>query len=572
MRMSGRGSDQCSRFLPVRHGVRPPSSRTPAGRRPPRRRCLPRTGTRRISDSGKAFCQLSRQTGGSGLVVSDDAVLDRDDHVAFLSKNERYWSANRSVAERRNQGEAAMVTGLLVRAAGTLYLFEPCEPTRGSPDAGFRPASLVLFLSALPLAAQQRKYLVEAGVAAAYQSFDGATDLKGSIGGWAGWECGCPPTSPSRSPGPLPNPKTTVTDLLGNATSVPVNARTVTASLLYNILIGARNSFYLKIGAGSTKYGSDCPVGTRTICGSGGSLVGGAGFRAGFTPTLMGRGELELNRNKSSTRNLTNVGVNLGLSVMLGSKPIADTDGDGIQDNRDRCPDTPPAPRWMAAAARATRTATACPTAWTGARARPRVPPWTPEAAPRTPTETTSPMAWTGAPTLRRACWLTRTAAPRTATATGFPTGWTAARTPPGGHRGRAGLPRRRGRRWGAGWPRSLPTHARRGHGDAQRMRRRTGGRASRPRRCHPCRRPPIRPGGRGRRLRNRARARRIRRPPLSRHPIRRHRPRIPRRPSGRSWPASFPVSASLPGRPGCRPRRYVALDSVAAMLMAATK
>jgi hypothetical protein len=29
--------------------------------------------------------QLSRQTGGSGLVVSDDAVLDRDDHGCLSS-------------------------------------------------------------------------------------------------------------------------------------------------------------------------------------------------------------------------------------------------------------------------------------------------------------------------------------------------------------------------------------------------------------------------------------------------------------------------------------------------------
>src|SRR5438876_270953 len=32
---------------------------------------------------------------------------------------------------------------------------------------------------------------------------------------------------------------------------------------------------------------------------------------------------------------------NVGVSVMLGSKPILDSDGDGVLDNRDRCPDTP---------------------------------------------------------------------------------------------------------------------------------------------------------------------------------------------------------------------------------------
>ncbi len=32
---------------------------------------------------GKGLLQLSRQTGGSGLVVSDDAVLDRDLHAVI---------------------------------------------------------------------------------------------------------------------------------------------------------------------------------------------------------------------------------------------------------------------------------------------------------------------------------------------------------------------------------------------------------------------------------------------------------------------------------------------------------
>jgi outer membrane protein OmpA-like peptidoglycan-associated protein len=55
----------------------------------------------------------------------------------------------------------------------------------------------------------------------------------------------------------------------------------------------------------------------------------------------MVRGEAELNSNKSSTKSLTNFGVSLGLSLMLGSKPIPDSDLDGIQNNHDRCPSTP---------------------------------------------------------------------------------------------------------------------------------------------------------------------------------------------------------------------------------------
>jgi hypothetical protein len=37
---------------------------------------------------GKLPLQLSRQTGGSGLVVSDDAVFDADMHEGILSRGE----------------------------------------------------------------------------------------------------------------------------------------------------------------------------------------------------------------------------------------------------------------------------------------------------------------------------------------------------------------------------------------------------------------------------------------------------------------------------------------------------
>jgi OOP family OmpA-OmpF porin len=75
--------------------------------------------------------------------------------------------------------------------------------------------------------------------------------------------------------------------------------------------------------------------------------MAGAGVRIGLTPELLVRGDALLSRNRSKreapqrTVNLTNFGVSLGLSYMLGSKPIPDSDGDGILENRDRCPDTP---------------------------------------------------------------------------------------------------------------------------------------------------------------------------------------------------------------------------------------
>ncbi|HEY8257570.1 MAG TPA: OmpA family protein [Gemmatimonadales bacterium] len=203
------------------------------------------------------------------------------------------------------------------------------------------PAALaILAICAVPARAQERTYLVELGAGGIYQSYDGATDLKGAVGGVGRLGVWLPANFSLEVGASFAKPKTDVTDLLGNTTSVGVKARTISGAVLYNILIGTKSSFLIKAGAGSTKYGGDC-AGVRTICGSGSSLIGGVGFRAGLTPTVMARSDLELNRNKSSTRSLTNFGVSVGVGVMLGSRPIPDTDGDGIQNNRDRCPDTP---------------------------------------------------------------------------------------------------------------------------------------------------------------------------------------------------------------------------------------
>jgi outer membrane protein OmpA-like peptidoglycan-associated protein/opacity protein-like surface antigen len=192
-------------------------------------------------------------------------------------------------------------------------------------------------------AAQQRKYLVELGAAGAYQSFDSATNLGSAAGGVGRLGVWLPLNFSVELEGAFASPKTKDTDK-------GVSVKTFGVSALYNILLGNTSSFYLKAGAGSTKYGSSCPA-TATpgdpICGSSGAFLGGAGVRIGVTPTLMVRAEGLYNRNKSKSRpsapgvSLSNFGVNLGLSLMLGSKPIPDADADGVLDNRDRCADTP---------------------------------------------------------------------------------------------------------------------------------------------------------------------------------------------------------------------------------------
>ena len=200
------------------------------------------------------------------------------------------------------------------------------------------PAVLaVLAFGTAPLIAQERKHFVELGAGAAYQSYDNATDLNGAVGGLGRLGVWLPANFSIELAGSFAKPKQTASVL-----SPPgVNVRNFSISALYNILIGTRNSFYLKAGGGTTKFGSNCPTPPTTLCASSGLLLGGLGFRMGLTPTLMTRAEIELSRNKSNSRNLSNFGANVGLSVMLGSKPIADSDGDGVQNNRDRCSDTP---------------------------------------------------------------------------------------------------------------------------------------------------------------------------------------------------------------------------------------
>jgi outer membrane protein OmpA-like peptidoglycan-associated protein len=191
--------------------------------------------------------------------------------------------------------------------------------------------------------AQQRKYLVEVSAAGAYQSFDNATNLGSAAGGIGRVGVWLPANFSLELEGGFTSPKTQPGDQ-------GVSVKTIGASALYNILVGSNNTFYLKAGGGWAKYGNTCPtvsVPGAPICGSSGALLGGVGFRIGITPTVLVRVEGLYNRNKSKRRppldskTLSNFGGSLGVSLMLASKRIQDADGDGVLDNRDRCPDTP---------------------------------------------------------------------------------------------------------------------------------------------------------------------------------------------------------------------------------------
>jgi outer membrane protein OmpA-like peptidoglycan-associated protein len=223
------------------------------------------------------------------------------------------------------------------------------HPARGWAGQVGALAGLALVVACAQTgAAQGRKYLVELGAAAAYQSFDSLALLKSAPGGIGRVGLWLPLNFSIELQGDFASPKSETRD-------EGVGVKTFTGSVLYNVPIGLNNSVYLKAGAGTTKYGSDCrtdvAVPDEPICGRSGTLQGGAGVRIGVTPTVMIRAEGLLNRNRSKgnpdvtpavpAHTIVNFGANVGLSLMLGSKPILDSDGDGVLDNKDRCPDTP---------------------------------------------------------------------------------------------------------------------------------------------------------------------------------------------------------------------------------------
>jgi outer membrane protein OmpA-like peptidoglycan-associated protein len=212
------------------------------------------------------------------------------------------------------------------------------------PAEGLRVLCALLLLSSLgsALEAQQRRYLVELGAGGLYQSFDEVTDLGSAFGGVGRIGVWLPYNFSVELEGGIAPANTKTAD-------IGVSVRSFAASVLYNIPVGRESWVHLRAGGGSTKYGDPCQdVAFPIICGSSGALLAGAGVRVGVAPDLLIRGDLVLSRNRSEreeptrrTVNLTNFGLSAGLSYMVGSKPIPDSDGDGILENRDRCPDTP---------------------------------------------------------------------------------------------------------------------------------------------------------------------------------------------------------------------------------------
>jgi outer membrane protein OmpA-like peptidoglycan-associated protein/opacity protein-like surface antigen len=184
--------------------------------------------------------------------------------------------------------------------------------------------------------AQQRKHLLEAGVAGSANTFDKATDLGGAGGGLVRLGVWLPFNFSVEGEAGFASPK-------AEAADVSVKVRTVGASALYNVPVGESSSAYVKLGIGSTTYGGDCPAVSTpgsAICGSSGALLLGGGVRFAVSQMIMIRGEGVYNRNSSNSINLSNYGANVGVSVMLGGRPVPDSDRDGVLDPRDACAGT----------------------------------------------------------------------------------------------------------------------------------------------------------------------------------------------------------------------------------------
>lgn len=202
-----------------------------------------------------------------------------------------------------------------------------------------RTAALVLgaALAALPLAAQQRRYLIEVGAGAALTAFDDATNLQTGTGGVARVAVWLPLRLSLEGEVGFSSPKSSV------ATDRSWSVRTFSASLLGNLPVGSASSAFIRGGVGVTSYDDDSCVGTppRSLlgaCNSSGGIVGGGGLRIAFTPTMMGRIEGNVSFGK---RSVVNLGGSAGVSIMLGSKPLTDADRDGVYDTDDSCPETP---------------------------------------------------------------------------------------------------------------------------------------------------------------------------------------------------------------------------------------
>jgi OmpA-OmpF porin, OOP family len=197
---------------------------------------------------------------------------------------------------------------------------------------------LVLPLVLASPAQAQRLYRLEIGGSGSYFFFDSKTELNGAVGGALRvgyWIYG--PLSVEVE-GSFSQPKTDPPN------QNPVDVKSIGGWALVNVPISRSSTAFLKGGYASVTYGGACPsvsVPGSGPCGSAGALQGGAGVRIALSPTIMMRYDAMVNQSQTFLK-FSNIGLYGGISVMVGSKPLVDTDGDKVWDRSDKCPATPP--------------------------------------------------------------------------------------------------------------------------------------------------------------------------------------------------------------------------------------
>ncbi|MEO8634368.1 MAG: OmpA family protein [Gemmatimonadales bacterium] len=198
------------------------------------------------------------------------------------------------------------------------------------------PACLILTFFGTTSLAAQRLYRVELSGAGGYHTYDSKTKLAATIGGalrLGYWIYG--PLSVELE-GTLANPKT------NTSLKKAVSTSTLGGWLLGNIAVGRTTFVILKGGYGHLSYGA-CPTVSLPgagPCGAADVFQGGAGVRIALSPTLFMRYEGTMQRSLTSLK-FTNLMIQGGVSLMLGSTALTDHDGDGVYDRSDACADTP---------------------------------------------------------------------------------------------------------------------------------------------------------------------------------------------------------------------------------------
>ncbi|MEP6572086.1 MAG: OmpA family protein [Gemmatimonadota bacterium] len=209
-------------------------------------------------------------------------------------------------------------------------------PSTGSLGARAGTLAALLAIHLAGTASAQRLNRLELGAAGSFQSYDSALELKSTIGGTfrlGYWIFG--PIS-IEAQGGYARPHT------NTALDAAVGVTAIGGWALYNAPIGRYSSAFAKLGYASLGFGT-CPANSTPgsgPCGSAGGVQGGAGVRLAISPTLLVRLDGEYLRSQSS-RKFSNLTGSLGVSLMIGSQPLVDTDGDHVYDRSDKCPNTP---------------------------------------------------------------------------------------------------------------------------------------------------------------------------------------------------------------------------------------